>query len=104
MVDNVCMCIQTEFVAKLLTDIETQCFLFAVSLQPSDLSQLLKENPELHRKIQRLTDRQSKLQTALSIFNDRAPDIPSSHVLRRYRDDDSDDLLVDDVTDTLAGP
>ncbi len=94
MIDNVCMCVETEFVSKLITDIETQCFLYGVSLQPSELSALLKENPEIRRRTTRLFEKKQQLEKALLVFNERAPDIPSSHLMRRYQTDDQDEGIL----------
>ena len=67
-VDNVCMCIETEFVNKLLVELETQCIFYGVSLTVAELSVLCRENPESIRRKRRLTEKLAKLEKAEEIF------------------------------------
>lgn len=67
-----------------MTDIETQCFLFGVSLSQDQLSALLRANPEVARRTARLSDKQQRLQKALELFTRLAPEVPPS-VARRAR-------------------
>jgi interferon-induced GTP-binding protein Mx len=67
-VDNICMCIETEFVNKLLLELETQCIFYGVSLSVAELSVLCRENPENTRRKMRLTEKLAKLEKAEEIF------------------------------------
>ena len=68
MVDNVCMCMELEFIDKLLLEIETQCMLYALSLTATDTAQLLRQNPEITRKKQKLKEKVAKLADVRNII------------------------------------
>lgn len=69
-VDNICMCIETEFVNKLLLELETQCIFYGVSLSVAELAVLCRENPENARRKARLTEKLAKLEKAEEIFRE----------------------------------
>ncbi len=63
-IDNVCMCIEREFLFQLSIEIENQCTLFGISLSEEELKRLMQEDESVVRKRTSIIKRIELLQEA----------------------------------------
>lgn len=68
LIDNVCMCIEKEFLAGFINELETQSTLFGISLQEEQVVNYLHEAKEILERRNDLQDRIQTLQTSFELL------------------------------------
>jgi interferon-induced GTP-binding protein Mx len=78
LVDNVCMSLEHDFIAKVLTKIEADCFMLVTNSFGPDgaaqLAHLFSEDPIVAERRQNLVSKKERLTSALQTLREMAPD------------------------------
>jgi len=72
MIDNMCLVLEQTFIAKLLTRLESECFL--ISTRVSNIQDLFHEDQVLAKKRQLLSEKKARVQKALAFVSKMAPE------------------------------
>lgn len=68
-IDNVCMQIEKGFVDKMLSELETQCTLYAVTCSSEQVAKIMQEDVEIVKQRTVIAERVRTLQSAADILD-----------------------------------
>jgi len=77
LVDNLCMAVEHDFAAQLAGKLETECFTFAGTVEGARLDAMLEEDATVQEMRSQLQAKEQRLQAALQVLRDMAPDCVS---------------------------
>lgn len=72
-VDNVCMCFETEIANKFSHELETQCFVVAITLDERRVDELLEESPAVRQQLDKLRGKIERVEQAIAAIQQLAP-------------------------------
>jgi interferon-induced GTP-binding protein Mx1 len=68
-IDNVCMCIEKEFVSTLVNEVETQGTLLGISMSDTEVKHLMKEDDQVSFRRNELIEKVKVLQASIDVLN-----------------------------------
>ncbi len=95
------MCVESEFTTRLICEVETQTFLFAVSLDRERICTILQEDSTVTAKRLHLRQKCDRLQTAAMALRNAAPEVIAASDTRRI-EVDSGAVQVEDSRDHIS--
>lgn len=68
-IDNVCMCIEKEFVSALVNEVETQGTLLGIAMSQAEVKQLMREDDQVTFRRNELIEKVKVLQASIEVLN-----------------------------------